>query len=74
MLPSQTNGFHYELFFKKDMLIKLYVGNYATLDGLVSGANDTFLYYTKTCSKIMIWINFYNPQIGINMRIQYSRT
>ncbi len=22
----------------------------------------------------MIWIKFYNPQIGINMRIQYSQT
>jgi hypothetical protein len=37
MLPSQTSGFHYELFFKNDMLIKLYVGNYATLNGLVNG-------------------------------------
>jgi hypothetical protein len=70
MFPSQTSGFHYELFFKKDMLIKLYVGNY----GLVNGVDDTFQYYTQTCSKIMIWIYFYNPQIGINTRIQYSQT
>jgi hypothetical protein len=74
MFPNQTSGFHYELFFKKDMVIKLYAGNYATLYGLVNGVDDTFQYYTKTCSKIMIWINFYNPQIGINMRIQYSQT
>jgi len=42
MLPNQTSGFHYELFFKKDMLIKLYVGNYATLYGLVNGVDDNF--------------------------------
>jgi hypothetical protein len=42
MLLNQTSGFHYELFFKKDMLIKLYVGNYATLYGLVNGVDDNF--------------------------------
>jgi hypothetical protein len=56
------------------MLIELCVGDYATLDGLVNGANGTFQYYIKTCSKTLIWINFYNPQIGDNMRIQHSQT
>jgi hypothetical protein len=40
------------------MLIELCVGDYATLDGLVNGANDTFQYYIKTCSKTLIWIIF----------------
>jgi hypothetical protein len=40
------------------MLIELCVGDYATLDGLVNGANDTSQYYIKTCSKTLIWIIF----------------
>jgi hypothetical protein len=51
MLLNQTSGFHYELFFKKDMLIKLYVGNYATLYGLVNGVDDTFQILYKNLFK-----------------------
>ncbi len=42
MLPFHTSGLHHELFFKKYMLVELCVENYATLNGLVNGANGTF--------------------------------
>jgi hypothetical protein len=29
------------------MLVELFVGNYATLDGFVNGVDDTFQYDTK---------------------------
>jgi len=52
------------------MLVKLCVNNYATLDGFVSGANDTFQNYIKNNPKPLIWIHFHNPQIGINTQIK----
>jgi hypothetical protein len=45
MIPSQTIGFHHELSIKNDMLVKLCVGNYVTLDYLVNGFNDIFFNY-----------------------------
>jgi hypothetical protein len=42
MLPFHTSGFHHELFFKKYMFVELCVRNYATLNGLVNGANGAF--------------------------------
>jgi hypothetical protein len=50
------------------MLVKLGVGNYDTLDGLVNGANGTFKDFTQTSSKSFIWIEFYNSKIGNKMR------
>jgi hypothetical protein len=55
----------------KNMLIELCVGNYATLDGLVNGANGIFKYYIETStSKSFIWIYFENPRIGNNKRVE----
>jgi hypothetical protein len=42
MLPFHTSGLHHELFFQKYMLVELCVGNYATLNRLVNGADGTF--------------------------------
>jgi len=43
---------------KKDMLVELYVGNYATSYGLVNGVNDIFKTSTTYCEKPIIWIIF----------------
>jgi hypothetical protein len=48
------------------MLMELCVSNYATLDGLINGANGTFQDYVENNRKPLIWIYFHNPQIGIN--------
>ncbi len=40
------------------MLVELCVGNYATFDGLVNGADDIFKPSTTYCEKIIIWIMF----------------
>jgi hypothetical protein len=47
MIPSQTINLHHELLVKKNMLIKLCAGNYATSNGLINGAYGIFKYYTK---------------------------
>ncbi len=54
------------------MLMELCVRNYATLKGLVNGANGSFEDYIKNNVKPLIWIYFHNPQIGINTRIKNS--
>jgi hypothetical protein len=41
------------------MLVELCVGNYATLDGLVNGADDTFQDYIENNLKPLIWIHFH---------------
>jgi hypothetical protein len=74
MLPIQTSGCHYDLLFIKHC-------------GRIMGWKlcnirrsckwrkwQLSLLYSSICSKPLIWINFYNPQIGINMRIQHPRT
>jgi hypothetical protein len=48
------------------MLTELCVRNYATLNGLVNGANGSFEEYIKNNVKPLIWIYFHNPQIGIS--------
>jgi hypothetical protein len=60
MLPSHTNGLHHELLLLKNMLIELRVGNYATIDGLVNGANGTFKDYIENHLELLIWIYFQN--------------
>jgi hypothetical protein len=71
-LPNETCGLHIELLLKKYILIKLCVGNYSTLDGLVNGANGTFQDYIEVFNKQLIWINFENPCIGLNTKFQYT--
>jgi hypothetical protein len=47
------------------MLVKLCVGNYATHDGFVNGANRIFQGSTKVFnSQEIIWILFNNPKCG----------
>jgi len=50
------------------MLIELCVGNYATFDGLVDGANDILKTSITYCEKTIIWIMFQNFKIGTNKR------
>jgi hypothetical protein len=50
------------------MLIELCVGNYATFDGLVNGANDILKTSITYCEKTIIWIMFQNFKIGTNKR------
>ncbi len=52
------------------MLIELYVGNYITLNDFVNGVDGNFKDYTETFSKSLIWIHFWNLQIGINTRFE----
>ncbi len=52
--------------------MELCVSNYATLDGLINGANGTFQDYVENNRKPLIWIYFHNPQIGINTWIKNS--
>jgi hypothetical protein len=56
------------------MLTKSCARNYTSLDGLVNGIDGTFQYYIKNHSKTLIWINFHNPQIGIDSKIEHSHT
>ncbi len=49
---------HCTINIKKDMLVELCVGNYATSDGFVNGDNDIFKASTTYCEKTIIWIMF----------------
>jgi hypothetical protein len=40
--PSKIAGLHFTINIKKDMLVELCAGNYATFDGLVNGIDDIF--------------------------------
>jgi hypothetical protein len=51
MLPFHIGGFHDELLFFKNVLMKLCASNYATLDGLVNGVDGTFQDYIENNSK-----------------------
>ncbi len=53
------------------MLVELCVGNYATFDGLMNGANDIFKTSTY-CEKTIMWIMFQNSKIGTLTRKKYS--
>jgi hypothetical protein len=57
---------------KKYMLVELCVGNYATYDGLVNGADGIFKASTTYCGKTIIWIMFQNFKIGTLIREKYS--
>ncbi len=54
------------------MLVELCVGNYATFDGLMNGANDIFKTSTTYCERIIIWIMFQNSKIGTLIKEQYN--
>jgi hypothetical protein len=49
------------------MLIKLFVKNHATFDGLVNGVDNIFKNYTRIDSKSYMWIDFQNLQIGVTL-------
>ncbi len=53
------------------MLVELCVGNYATFDGLVNGANDIFKTSTTYCERIITWVMFQISKIGTLIREQY---
>jgi hypothetical protein len=53
------------------MLVELYVGNYATSDGLVNGADDIFKTSTY-CEKTIMWTMFQNFKIGTLIREKYN--
>jgi hypothetical protein len=55
------------------MLVELCVGNYATSNGFVNGANDIFKTSTTYCEKIIIWIMFQNFKIGTLIREKYNQ-
>ncbi len=70
--PSKIIGLHFIIHIKKDMLLELCVGNYATFDGLVNGVDDIFRTSTTYCEKTITWIMFQNSKIGILIREKYS--
>jgi hypothetical protein len=50
---------------KKNMLVELCVGNYATHDGLINGVDEIFQGSIKVFnSQEVIWILFNNPKCG----------
>jgi hypothetical protein len=53
---------------KQNMLFELCVGNYATFDGLVNGANGIFKTSVSYHNKTKIWISFPNKKIGMLFR------
>ncbi len=69
---SKTIGLHSIININIYMLVELCVGNYATFDGLVNGANHIFKTSPTYCEKIIIWIMFQNSKIGTLIRKQYN--
>jgi hypothetical protein len=63
-------GLHSTIHIKRNMLVELCVGNYATYDGVVNGVDDIFKASTTYCGKIIIWIQ--NFKIGILTREKYN--
>jgi hypothetical protein len=58
--PNKTTGLHTTIHIKQDMVIELCVGNYATYDGLVKGADGVFKTSTFYHNKTIVWILFPN--------------
>jgi exonuclease III len=56
-LPSQ-------LVIKLNMLVEIYACNYDSQDGLVNGADGIVKAYTKKDKLDVLWIKFYDPDIG----------
>jgi hypothetical protein len=61
--PSKIASLHIIIHIKQDMVVELCVGNYATYDGLVNGANGVFKISTSYHNKTIVWILFPNPKI-----------
>ncbi len=55
------------------MLVELCVGNYATSNGFVNGANGIFKASTTYCEKTIIWIMFENCNFGMLTKEKYNR-
>jgi len=53
--------------------VKLCAYNHVALDGFINGADETFQDYTSFFSKL-IWIDFYNLWLQLNIIIKYSHT
>ncbi len=60
---SKIVGLHSTIRIKKNMLVELCVGDYATSNGFVNGANDIFKTSITYCEKPIIWIMFENFKI-----------
>jgi len=69
---SKNVGLHFTINIKKDMLVELCVGNYATFDSLVNGIDGIFKASTTYCEKIILWIMFQNSKIGTVIREKYN--
>jgi hypothetical protein len=52
--------------------MELCIGNYRTSYGLVNDVDKTFEECMKNVSKPLMWINFCNPRIGFNTRLENS--
>jgi hypothetical protein len=59
---------HIIICMQQNMLIELCVGNYATFDGLVNGANGIFKIVVSYHNKTIIWISFPIKKIGVLVR------
>jgi exonuclease III len=61
---QHTTTFPSELVIKLNMLAEIYACNYDSQDGLVNGADGIIKAYTKTDKVDVIWIKFYDSNIG----------
>ncbi len=61
---SKTTCLHSTINTKIYMLVELCVGNYATYNGLVNGADGILQALITYCEKTIIWIKFQNSKIG----------
>ncbi len=66
--PIKVIDLHITTHIKQDMVVKSCVGNYATYDCLVNGANGVFKTTTSYHNKTIVWILFRNPKIRILTR------
>ncbi len=60
---NKTTGLHIIIHIKQNMVVESCVGNYATYDGLVNGADGIFKISTSYHNKTIVWILFPNPKI-----------
>ncbi len=69
--PNYTIELHLKIWVKKNMLVKLCVGNYSTHDGLANGADGIFQALSKLPNpQEVIWILFNNLKNGQLTRIK----
>jgi hypothetical protein len=69
---SKIVGLHSTIHININMLVELFVDNYATFDGLVDGVDENFKASTTYCEKTIIWIMFHNSKIGPLRKQKYS--